>query len=80
VTTSTQALRDPPPTRERGDRHDHQQGGRQRALKHQEKVDLALLAMPTLALALAITIVSTQLGEVTRHYASDDGDRSDHRR
>jgi MFS family permease len=37
-------------------------------LKHEEKVDLALLALPTFALALAITVVSTQLGEVTRHY------------
>jgi MFS family permease len=42
--------------------------GRRRPLKHEERVDLALLAMPTFALALAITIVSTQLGEVTRRY------------
>lgn len=40
----------------------------ERALQHEEKVDLALLALPTFALALAITVVSTQLGEVTRHY------------
>ena len=39
-----------------------------RALDHDEKVGLALLALPTFALALAITIVSTQLGEVVRHY------------
>ncbi len=43
-------------------------GHRERPLKHEEKVELALLAMPTFALALAITIVSTQLGEVTRQY------------
>jgi MFS family permease len=42
--------------------------GRQRPLRHEEKVELALLALPTFALALAITIVSTQLGEVTRRY------------
>ncbi len=41
---------------------------RERPLKHEEKVELALLALPTFSLALAITIVSTQLGEVTRHY------------
>jgi MFS family permease len=41
---------------------------RSRALRHSEKVDLALLALPTFALALAITIVSTQLGEVARRY------------
>jgi hypothetical protein len=41
---------------------------RQRPLEHEEKVELALLALPTFSLALAITIVSTQLGEVTRHY------------
>ncbi len=44
---------------------------RQRPLSHQERVDLALLALPTFALALAITTVSTQLGEVTRRYTHD---------
>lgn len=39
-----------------------------RPLKHGEKVDLAILAMPTFALGLAITIVSTQMGEVVRRY------------
>jgi MFS family permease len=39
-----------------------------RALSHAEKVELGLLALPTFALALAITIVSTQLGEVARQY------------
>jgi len=39
-----------------------------RPLKRGEKVDLALLALPTFALALSITIVSTTLGEVTRKY------------
>ncbi len=47
-------------------RSDNSKG--ERPLKRDEKVQLALLAMPTFALALAITIVSTQLGEVTRHY------------
>ena len=42
--------------------------GSPRPLKHREQVDLALLALPTFALALAITIVSTQLGEVSRRY------------
>jgi Na+/melibiose symporter-like transporter len=41
---------------------------RDRALKREEKVDLGLLALPTFALALSITIVSTQLGEVVRRY------------
>jgi MFS family permease len=48
-----------------------QQGDGERALRHREKVDLALLALPTFALALAITMVSTQLGEVTRRYTHD---------
>lgn len=50
-----------------GDRRGRRQE-RERALSHEEKVQLGLLAMPTFALALAITVVSTQLGEVTRHY------------
>ncbi|MHB1836648.1 MAG: hypothetical protein ACYCXW_16995, partial [Solirubrobacteraceae bacterium] len=44
------------------------QSGRERPLRRGEKVKLAQLALPTFALALAITIVSTQLGEVTRRY------------
>jgi MFS family permease len=44
------------------------QRGHERPLERQEKIDLALLALPTFALALAITIVSTQLGEVARRY------------
>jgi MFS family permease len=40
----------------------------ERALKPEEKSRLALLALPTFALALAITIVSTYLSEVTRRY------------
>ncbi len=39
-----------------------------RPLRAQEKTRLAILALPTTALALAITIVSTYLGEVTRRY------------
>ena len=41
---------------------------RQRGLRREEKVRLALLALPTFALALAISLVSTYLGEVTRRY------------
>ena len=52
----------------RGARRERRRHQGQRALKHEEKVELALLALPTFALALAITIVSTQLGEVTRRY------------
>jgi Na+/melibiose symporter-like transporter len=37
-------------------------------LRAEEKTRLAILALPTMALALAITIVSTYLGEVTRRY------------
>ncbi len=43
-------------------------GDRRRPLRGEEKIRLALLAMPTLALALAITMVSTYLSEVTRRY------------
>src|SRR5947199_7664233 len=39
-----------------------------RRLSSEEKVRLGLLALPTLALALSITMVSTYLSEVTRHY------------
>jgi Na+/melibiose symporter-like transporter len=42
-----------------------------RKLTHQERVRLALLALPTLALAFAITTVSTYLGKVTRTYTQD---------
>jgi Na+/melibiose symporter-like transporter len=42
-----------------------------RGLRHRERVELAMLSLPTFALALAITIVSTQLGEVTRRYTHD---------
>jgi MFS family permease len=41
---------------------------RERGLRREEKVRLALLALPTFALALAITLVSTYLGEITRRY------------
>src|SRR5881227_3371491 len=39
-----------------------------RALRGEEKARLGLLALPTLALALSITMVSTYLSEVTRRY------------
>jgi MFS family permease len=68
MASSTQRLREAVRPGNRSRQDGGQQRGRPRGLKHQEKVDLALLAMPTFALALAITIVSTQLGEVTRHY------------
>jgi MFS family permease len=42
--------------------------GQERSLRREEKVQLALLALPTFALALAVTLVSTYLGEVTRRY------------
>lgn len=41
---------------------------RGRSLRQEEKARLALLAVPPLALALATTMVSTYLGEVTRRY------------
>lgn len=43
----------------------------ERSLTRDERVKLALLALPTLSLAFAITIVSTYLGEVTRRYTHD---------
>lgn len=43
-------------------------GRRGRGLRADEKVALAQLALPTFALALSITLVSSYLGEVTRHY------------
>jgi MFS family permease len=39
-----------------------------RGLRRDEKVKLAWLALPTFALALSITVVSTYLSEVTRRY------------
>jgi MFS family permease len=39
-----------------------------RGLSREEKGTLGMLALPTLALALAITLVSTYLGSVTRRY------------
>jgi MFS family permease len=43
----------------------------ERNLSHQERVRLALLALPTFALAFAITTVSAYLGQVTRTYTQD---------
>ncbi len=42
-----------------------------RALRPEERTRLAILALPTTALALAITIVSTYLSEITRRYTQD---------
>lgn len=42
--------------------------GRDRPLRGEEKVRLGLLALPTFALALSITVVSTYLSTVTRRY------------
>jgi len=39
-----------------------------RTLRSEERRRLAVLAMPTTALALAITVVSTYLGEIARRY------------
>jgi MFS family permease len=44
---------------------------RERGLRHEEKTKLAMLALPTLALALAITMVSTYLSTVTRRYTQE---------
>ena len=43
-------------------------GGPRERLGRDEKILLVVLALPTLALALAITIVSTYLSEVTRRF------------
>jgi MFS family permease len=43
----------------------------ERSLSHQERVRLGLLALPTFALAFAITTVSAYLGQVTRTYTQD---------
>jgi MFS family permease len=43
-------------------------GRQERGLRDDEKVALALLALPTFALALSITMVSSYLGEVTRRF------------
>ncbi len=56
-----------PPEGKRSARHSSDSAGA-RALSGEEKARLGLLALPTLALALAITIVSTYLSEVTRRY------------
>ncbi len=42
--------------------------GHGRPLRSEEKTRLGILALPTTALALAITVVSTYLSEVTRRY------------
>jgi MFS family permease len=44
---------------------------RERPLRHEEKVRLALLALPTFALALSITLVSSYLGKVIERYTTD---------
>src|SRR5579884_4114615 len=43
----------------------------ERPLNKEERTRLVLLALPTLALAFAITIVSTYLGAVARRYTHD---------
>src|SRR5579859_3420997 len=45
--------------------------GSGRPLRGEEKARLGILALPTFALALSITMVSTYLGEVTRRYTHD---------
>src|SRR5690348_7471454 len=51
-----------------GSRGDEQRDGQTRGLSRDEKTKLALLALPTFALALSITMVSTYLSTVTRQY------------
>jgi Na+/melibiose symporter-like transporter len=48
--------------------HERSEHAGSRPLRSEEKARLALLALPTFALALAITTVSTYLSEVTRRY------------
>ncbi len=54
-------------TRGKSDRKESQ-GGDTRPLRGEEKARLGLLALPTFALALSITMVSTYLATVTRRY------------
>jgi MFS family permease len=42
-----------------------------RALRREEKAQLALLALPTFGLALAITIASSYIGEIARQYTQE---------
>ena len=42
-----------------------------RVLRREEKVALAMLALPTFGLALSITLVSSYLGEVTRRFTHE---------
>lgn len=54
---------------DRGESRDDQpDGGESRSLSGEEKARLGLLALPTFALALSITMVSTYLSTVTRRY------------
>jgi MFS family permease len=53
--------------REQSSEHD----GSVRGLRREEKARLAILALPTLALALSITMVSTYLATVTRRYTQE---------
>ena len=57
----------------RSDRVQKRSAGREKGegLGREEKTRLALLALPTLALALSITMVSTYLSTVTRSYTQD---------
>src|SRR5436305_10894006 len=70
MSTSVEARQESKRDEPRGDerRGDEQRGGRSRGLRGEEKVRLALLALPTFALALSITMVSTYLSTVTRRY------------
>src|SRR5436305_3861696 len=70
MSTSVEARQESKRDEPRGDerRGDEQRGGRSRGLSGEEEARRALLALPTLALALAITLVSTYLSEVARRY------------
>ncbi len=63
--SSTTAAR---PKSDRNDSRREQGDGRSRPLRGEEKARLGLLALPTFALALSITMVSTYLSTVTRRY------------
>jgi MFS family permease len=56
------------PQKSKPARGDEERSGHSRGLRREEKVRLGLLALPTFALALSITMVSTYLSTVTRQY------------
>jgi MFS family permease len=59
------------PTRSGRSDSDEHPDSHGRDLRHGEKVRLAILGLPTMSLALSITVVTTYLGRVTRSYTHD---------